>query len=66
MEDLVAEPTERWRLARRHRLCFMCLRIGHMTLMDAGGSIVDFTALGGNGSWAKRKLPELPTFGGKP
>jgi len=23
------------------------------------------TALGGNGSWAPRKLPELPTFGGK-
>ncbi|XP_044570182.1 uncharacterized protein LOC123257019 [Drosophila ananassae] len=26
-----ATPTERWRLARRHRLCFMCLQCGHMT-----------------------------------
>ncbi|XP_044571285.1 uncharacterized protein LOC123257215 [Drosophila ananassae] len=26
-----ATPTERWRLARRHRLCFMCLQTGHMT-----------------------------------
>ncbi|XP_044573583.1 uncharacterized protein LOC123257723 [Drosophila ananassae] len=26
-----ATPTERWRLARRHRLCFMCLQSGHMT-----------------------------------
>ncbi|XP_044573590.1 uncharacterized protein LOC123257729 [Drosophila ananassae] len=28
---IAATPTERWRLARRHRLCFMCLQSGHMT-----------------------------------
>ncbi|XP_070137780.1 uncharacterized protein [Drosophila bipectinata] len=26
-----ATTTDRWRLARRHRLCFMCLQSGHMT-----------------------------------